>query len=198
MILSQLRIWAHATTYAALLLDEIELTSSQLGPAFLRNGCSLLIVGNSMVCVVALLPSRQVAYSAAWYRHSCLLCSLAIPGKGERSQWKAARKSLISNNQHYPWSGPAMPASAVIGEEFAGFGIRLGVFGQAGGIFSHSLSSHPEEFQVNRDWPVFWSAPRNLSVWNCVKWRSWNISKVYGWELRIPDLGNKFDNSIQH
>ena len=45
---------------------EIELTSSQLGPAFLRNGCSLLIVGNSMVCVVALLPSRQVAYSAAW------------------------------------------------------------------------------------------------------------------------------------
>ena len=38
----------------------------QLGPAFLRNGCSLLIVGNLMVCVVALLPSRQLAYSAAW------------------------------------------------------------------------------------------------------------------------------------
>ena len=48
------------------LLDEIELTSSYLGLAFLRNGCSLLIVGNSMVCVVALLPSRQLAYSAAW------------------------------------------------------------------------------------------------------------------------------------
>ena len=59
---------------------------------------------------------------------------------------------------------PGQPASAVIGEEFAGFGIRLGVFGQGGGIFSHSLSSHPEEFQVNRDWPVFWSARRNLLV----------------------------------
>ena len=50
----------------SLISYEIELTSSQLGPAFLRNGCSLLIVGNSMVYVVALLPSRQVAYSAAW------------------------------------------------------------------------------------------------------------------------------------
>ena len=123
----------------------------------------------------ALYLSWETRWCALW--HSCLVGKLPTlqPGNSwERWEvgWKATRKSLISNNQHYPWSGPAMPASAVIGEEFAGFGIRLGVFGQAGGIFSHSLSSHPEEFQVNRDWPVFWSARRNLLVWNCVKWRS--------------------------
>ena len=91
-------------------------------------------VGSKMVCMHSALASGQ------------------FPGKV-----KGCRKGRMKvSHLEAALSHEAGPP--VIGQEFAASsGIQLR---QHGGIFVHS---HPEEFQVNRDWQIFWSE-RNLLV----------------------------------
>ena len=92
---------------------------------------------------------------ALWSGKVCLLWQ----PNDSWERWKVSRKGRMKvSHLEAALSHETRGPPPVIGEEFAARQLR-GIQ-QPAGIFVHS---HPEEFQVNRDWLIFWSE-RNLLV----------------------------------